>query len=323
MADYSKVPASAKLQPKPFKAHVDEEKLQHMKQLLKLSPIGPAVFENSSKKQGENLMSNTERKYGMRRDWLSNAKDYWLNNFDWRKHEDYINSFPNFTVPVTDDDGITTDLHFMALFSEKPEAVPIAFYHGWPGSFLEFLKIFELLRKRYSPKDLPFHVVAPSIPGYGYSSGPPVDVDYNLERASSVLNKLMIGLGFESGYLSQGGDLGSFISRTQAFKYDSCKSMHLNMCAVPPDVKKKDLPMDESEKKAVPRGDEFNSKGFAYAMEHGTRTATIGLALSASPLAMLSWIGEKFLEWTDEDPALDDILESVSLYWLTGKHTDG
>ncbi|KAK4546407.1 hypothetical protein LTR36_002084 [Oleoguttula mirabilis] len=317
MADYSKIPASAKLQPKPFTAHVDNEKLQHMRELLKLSPIGPAVFENSSKDQGENLMSTTDRKYGMRRDWLSNAKEHWLNKFDWRKHEDHINSFPNFTVPVTDDDGITTDLHFMALFSEKADAVPIAFYHGWPGSFLEFLKIFELLRKRYSPKDLPFHVVAPSLPGYGYSSGPPVDADYTIEQASSVLNKLMIGLGFESGYLSQGGDLGSFVSRTQAFKYDSCKSMHLNMCVVPPQVRKKDLPMSEIEKKAIPRGDEFQSTGFAYAMEHGTRTGTIGLVLSASPLAMLAWIGEKFLEWTDEDPALDDILESVSLYWLT------
>ncbi|KAI7038525.1 hypothetical protein KC352_g46784, partial [Hortaea werneckii] len=193
----------------------DDAKLQHMKELLKLSPIGPAVWENTSKDQGDNLMSNTERRFGMRRDWLSNAKDHWLNKFDWRKHEDYINSFPQYTVPISDD-GITIDVHFMALFSEKPDAVPIAFYHGWPGSFLEFLKIFELLRKRYSPKDLPFHVVAPSLPGYGYSSGPPVDVDYNLLKAASAMNQLMIGLGFESGYLAQGGDLGSFISRIQA-----------------------------------------------------------------------------------------------------------
>lgn len=83
MADFSKIPAGAKLQSKPFKAHIDDEKLQHMKDLLKLSPIGPAVFENTSKKQGENLMSSTERKYGMRRDWLSNAKDHWLSGFDW------------------------------------------------------------------------------------------------------------------------------------------------------------------------------------------------------------------------------------------------
>lgn len=317
MADYDKIPASAKLQPKPFKANVDDQKLQHMKELLKLSPIGVAVYENSSKNQGDNLMSTTERKHGMRRDWLSNAKDHWLSNFDWRKHEDHINSFPNFTVPIKDDDGITIDMHFMALFSEKSDAVPIVFTHGWPGSFLEFLKIFGLLKQRYSPRDLPFHVVAPSLPGYAYSSGPPVDADYSIEQASSVVNKLMIGLGFESGYLAQGGDLGSFVSRYQAANFDSCKSMHLNMCMVDPEVSQKNTEVDEVEAKAVPRGEAFRKNGFAYALEHGTRTGTIGLALSASPLAMLSWIGEKFLEWTDEDPALDDILESVSLYWLT------
>jgi len=317
MGDYSKIPASAKLQPKPFKAHVDEQKLQDMKELLKLSPIGPAVWENTSKDQGENLMSNTERKHGMRRDWLSNAKDHWLNKFDWRKHEDHINSVPNFTVPITDDDGITIDVHFRALFSEKQDAVPIAFYHGWPGSFLEFMKIFDILKERYSPKDLPFHVIAPSLPGYAYSSGPPVDADYSIEQASSVMNNLMIGLGFDSGYLAQGGDLGCFVSRIQATKYDACKAIHTNFCPVTPEIAKNNQEMDEVEAKAVPRGEEFRNKGFAYAVEHGTRTGTIGLALSASPLAMLSWIGEKFLEWTDEDPALDDILESVSLYWLT------
>ncbi|KAK5129824.1 hypothetical protein LTR08_002801 [Meristemomyces frigidus] len=317
MADYSNIPASARLQPKPFTAHVDEEKLQHMKDLLKLSPIGPAVFENTSKNQGETHMASGERRYGMRRDWLSNAKDHWLHSFDWRKHEDHINSFPNFTLPITDDDGIEIEVHFMALFSDKADAVPIAFYHGWPGSFLEFLKIFTLLRQRYSPQDLPFHVIAPSLPGYAYSSGPPVDADYTTEQAASVMNKLMLGLGFESGYLAQGGDIGSFISRTQAAKYDACKSMHINMCMASPEVAQKDLPIDALEAKALPRGADFRASGFAYANEHGTRTGSIGLALSASPLALLSWIGEKFLEWTDEDPALDDILESVSLYWLT------
>lgn len=317
MANYGKLPSAAKLQPKPFKAHVDDEKLKHMKELLKLSPIGPAVYENTSKDQGDNLMSNTERRYGMRRDWLSNAKDYWLNKFDWRKHEDYINSFPQFTVPVEGEDGVTIDTHFMALFSEKPDAIPIAFYHGWPGSFLEFLKIFELLRKRYTPQDLPFHVVAPSLPGYAYSSAPPVDCNYNMEKVSSVMHNLMIGLGFESGYLAQGGDLGSFVSRIQAAKYEACKSMHVNLCSVTGDIMKNVTEMDELEAKALPRGKEFAQLGFSYALEHGMRTGTIGLVLSSSPLALLAWIGEKFLEWTDEDPSLEEILESVSLYWLT------
>lgn len=233
-----------------------------------------------------------------------------------RKQEEHINSFPQFTVPV-ESEGITLDIHFMALFSEKPDAIPIAFYHGWPGSFLEFLKIFSLLKERYSPKDLPYHVIAPSLPGFAYSSGPPVDVDYTTEMASVCLHELMVGLGFGSGYVSQGGDIGSFVARHQAAHFDACKSMHLNMCMPDPKADKKSLRMDELEQKAMPRGQAFRDTGFAYAMEHGTRTATIGLALSASPLAMLSWIGEKFLEWTDQDPTLDEILASVSLYWLT------
>ena len=279
MADYGKVPSSAKLDVKPFKAHVDDQKLSDFKQLLKLSPIGPAVFENT----------NADRKYGMRRDWLSDAKKHWETGFDWRKHEDRINSFPNFTAQVKDDDGIEINVHFLALFSEKQDAIPIAFYHGWPGSFLEFLKILDIFKSRYSPKDLPFHVIVPSLPGYAYSSGPPIDQDYSVEQAASCLDKLMVGLGFGSGYLSQGGDLGSFVSRFQAAKRDSCKGMHLNMCMVPKPSNADELPVDDLEKSALPRGLAFRETGFAYALEHGTRTGTIGLALSASPLAMLSW----------------------------------
>lgn len=131
MAGYDQIPAAATLKPTAFKAHVDEKKLSDMKQLLALSPIGPAVFENTSQKQGDTLMSTPARKYGMRRDWLTNAKEQWLNEFDWRKHEDEINKIPNYIAKVTGDDGIEFDIHFLALFSEKKDAVPLAFYHGY------------------------------------------------------------------------------------------------------------------------------------------------------------------------------------------------
>src|ERR1700742_3676753 len=111
MADYAKLPAGATLDIKPFKAHVDEEKLQLFKKLLELSPIAPAVFENT----------NAGRKYGMEREWLINAKDTWLNDFDWRKHEDRINSYPNFKTSVKDSEDNTIEVQFLALFSEKPD----------------------------------------------------------------------------------------------------------------------------------------------------------------------------------------------------------
>ncbi|CAK4034020.1 epoxide hydrolase [Lecanosticta acicola] len=309
MADYSKLPAGVKLQVKPFKAHVDEQKLQDFETLLKLSPVAPANFENSDK--------SVERRYGVPRDWILNAKDHWLNKFDWRKHEDHINSFPNYTAQVKDDVGYDLDIHFVALFSEKQDAIPIALYHGWPGSFLEFLQILELLKSKYSPKDLPYHVIVPSIPGYAYSSGPPLDYDYSIEDAADALNNLMVGLGFGSGYIAQGGDLGSFVSRHQAATKDSCKGMHLNFSPIPRPKNADDLPMEKIEQTSIGRGIWFREVGAAYSLEHGTRTATIGHCLSASPVALLSWIGEKFLEWTDEDPSLDHILESVTLYWMT------
>ena len=307
MADFSKLPPKATLTPKPFTAHVSNEKLQHMKDLLKLSPIGPAVFENT----------NTDRKFGMRRDWLTHAKDHWLNTFDWRQHEARFNSYPQFTADVKDAEGNDTEIHFLALFSERPDAVPLAFFHGWPGSFVEFLDLLDILKKKYTPATLPYHIIVPSLPGYAYSSGPPLHTDYSVDLASSALHNLLVGLGFGDGYLAQGGDIGSFVSRILASKYDACKGMHLNMVAGRPPPNKDQLPITDEEKAGLAKGAEFFDTGFAYALEHGTRTGTIGLALSSSPLALLAWIGEKFLEWTDADPPLDKILEDVTLYWLT------
>lgn len=305
MADYARLPTGTTLDVKPFTAHVDEDKLLHFKKLLELSPIGPAVFENT----------NAGRRYGMKRDWLEHAKQVWLNDFDWRQQEDRINSFPNFKTSVRDPAGNTVEIQFLALFSEKADAVPIGFFHGWPGSICEFLDILHLLRQRYSAKDLPYHVIVPSLPGYAYSAGPPLDTDYGIDLAAGALNNLMLGLGFGSGYLAQGGDLGSFVSRFLAMTSDACKGMHVNMMV--PAGNPNDLPKDEAVTKALQKAAEFIDTGYAFALEQGTRAATIGLALSASPLALLCWIGEKILEWTDEDPPLEKILESVTLYWMT------
>lgn len=279
MTDYAKLPAEATLDLKPFRAHADEAKLQHLKTLLKISPIAPAVFENT----------HAGRKYGVTRDWLENAKHTWLNSFDWRQHEDRINSFPNFKTSVKDTEGNEIEIQFLALFSEKADAIPIAFFHGWPGSVCEFLDILDILRTRYSSKDLPYHIIVPSLPGYAYSSGPPIDTDFTVEMAAGAMNNLMLGLGFTSGYLTQGGDLGSFVSRILAIKYDACKGIHLNMLLPIPPENPDEQPTNEGERKALQRAAEFLDTGYGFAFEQGTRPATIGLALSASPLALLSW----------------------------------
>lgn len=195
----------------------------------------------------------------MPRDWLINAKEHWLHNFDWRKSEDYINSFPNFTADVQDDLGYAQTLHFVALFSAQENAIPLVLYHGWPGSFLEFLPMLDLLRKKYTPETLPYHVLVPSITGYAYSSGPPGDVDYAVENASEALNSLAAGL-FPQGYLAQGGDLGSLVVRYQGANCAACKGMHLNLNPAHPPENADELEMSQIEADALPRAAWFNDQ---------------------------------------------------------------
>lgn len=140
-----------------------------------------------------------------------------------RKHESHMNSFPQFIAPIKDDDGKTYDIHFVALFSEKKDAIPIVLCHGWPGSFLEFLPMFDILRKRHSPADLPYHLVVPSLPGYTFSSPPPLNKDFGIHDVARLFDKLMVSLGFGNGYVAQGGDIGSKVARVMCAEHEACK----------------------------------------------------------------------------------------------------
>jgi len=190
---------------RPFTVAVPDQDLSEWRQLLELSKLGPKTYENQQ----------TAEDFGVTYKWLSETKDYWLHKYDWRTQEKHINSFPNYKMQVAD-----IDVHFVALFSEKKDAIPIIFMHGWPGSFIEFLPICELIRKQYSAADLPYHIVVPSLPGYTLSSGGPQDRNWTMIDTADIMNQLMNNLGF-SKYIAQGGDVGSFVSRIMAAKYDS------------------------------------------------------------------------------------------------------
>ncbi|KAF2010210.1 hypothetical protein BU24DRAFT_496971 [Aaosphaeria arxii CBS 175.79] len=306
--DFSTIPANATQQPTPFGLHVDEQKLQDFKTLLRLSPVARETYENQQE----------DRRFGVTRKWMLDAKEYWENSFDWRKEEEHINSFPNFKTNITDDDGTTLDIHFTALFSERKDATPIVFFHGWPGSFLEFLPIMSLLREKYTPSDLPYHIIAPSLPGYTLSKDLPISKNWTVYDTARIMHKLALSLGFgTSGYLVQGGDIGSFVSRIIAATYPECKGMHLNfmhMQVSPPGISPDSI--TPQEQIGLERCEQFKQTGSAYGREHGTRPATIGHVLSSSPIAQLAWIGEKFLEWTDEDLPLRTVLADITLYWL-------
>lgn len=230
--------------------------------------------------------------------------------------EKELNSFPQYTTKINDN-GTDFDIHFMALFSEKTDAMPVILLHGWPGSFLEFLAIVETLRTKYTPETLPYHVVVPSWPGFAFSSPPPLNKDFQTEDVARIFNKLMVQLGFSSGYVAQGGDLGSKIARILAVKHPEAKAAHLNYCFMQDPGNIPESSYSAAENEGLRHSQTFVTMGSGYGLEQATKPSTLGLAISSSPLALLSWIGEKFLDWTDETPSVDEILRSVSLYWLT------
>ncbi|KAF9776543.1 hypothetical protein IL306_005252 [Fusarium sp. DS 682] len=301
---YTKIPSGALVEPLLFKVSIADDKIDELKQLVKLGKIAPPTYESTQ----------NEHNYGISHKWLTDAKAAWV-NFDWRAAEKHINSFHHWTVPIKDSKG-DFDIHFTGLFSAKPDAVPVVMLHGWPGSFLEFLKILSILKSRYTPETLPYHVIVPSLPGYAFSSKPPLDKDFGAQDVARIVNSLMVQLGFGGGYVAQGGDIGSKVSRILAVAHEECKAAHLNFCLMqePADAQGE---ISDAEKKGLARAKDFDLLGSAYALMHATRPSTIGLVLSSSPLALLAWVGEKFLTWSDEDPPLEEILTSVSLYWFT------
>ncbi|KEF50993.1 uncharacterized protein A1O9_12947, partial [Exophiala aquamarina CBS 119918] len=307
MSGYDTIPSASKLKVEMFTLSIPEQALNDFKDLLRLSNLAPKTYENLHTDDGN---------FGVSHEWMTNAKNYWLTKYDWRATEKYNNSFPNFIAQVPDDDGEIFRIHFVALFSRKENAVPILYMHGWPGSHLEHLKLFDLYRKKYTPEDLPYHVIAVSLPGWTLSSGPPLDENFTLADIARIMNKLMVGLGFGSGYICQGGDIGSLAAKVIAGTYDECKDNFIAAMVTPKIEADSGLPPDE--KRAwESRGLVFRSTGRAYGLLHATRPATIGFVLSSSPLAQLAWVGEKFIEWSDETPPLKDILDSVTLYWFT------
>lgn len=276
---YAQPPAKSTLKLTPFKAATSDQAIQDLQTLIKLAPLGPHTYENSQ----------SDARYGVNYDFMSKARDRWLNGYDWRKAEARINSFPNFTTQI-ESEGQTYTVQFLALFSSSARAVPITFLHGWPGSILEFLDLLDVLKSKYpDPASLPYHVIVPSLPGYGYSSGPPLDRDWAVEDMAAILNKLMVGLGFGDGYVAQGGDIGSFTSRELAASHVACKAIHLNFCSMPKPKAVQEGEESEAELKGLKRYHDFTTVGNAYAREHGTRPSTIGFVLSSSPIALFAW----------------------------------
>lgn len=303
------------------------------KEDLERSFIVPKTYENS---QGD-------ERYGVTLNWMQDAVHQWQSSFDVSALEYRLNKYPSYSakVPIGDSTGVIIDIHFMALFSNKPDAIPIALLHGWPGSFMEFSGLFDVMSERYSIKNSPYHLIAPSLPGFTFSGGPPSNMNWGIQDTAQVVDDLLVGLGFDNGYVAQGGDVGSLVAQALSLSFDSCRGgshptiwhirtlltftgIHLNFI---PSIKPESVPdprddtsLTIQDREFLQRSEDFVLTKQAYALEQGTRPSTVGLTLSNNPIGLLAWLGEKFLAWTDPSARMStaQILDYVSLYHLTG-----
>jgi pimeloyl-ACP methyl ester carboxylesterase len=300
---------------RPFKVLIPEADIQAMKRRIaatRWADVEPAIDESQ----------------GVRRQTLEPLMRYWATDYDWRKVEARLNALPMF---VTEIDGL--DIQFIHVRSRHEHALPMILTHGWPGSILEFLKVIDPLTNPTAhggKAEDAFHLVIPSIPGFGFSAKPKV-TGWGSDHIGRAWSQLMLRLGYDR-YVSQGGDCGSVISQRMALqKVQGLAGIHLNMPAVVPAEIAHVLAagdpapatLSAKERYAFDKLVAFYRDNSAYAAMMNARPQTIGYSLVDSPVGMAAWMYEKISQWTYSggDPlkvlTRDEILDDFSLYWLT------
>lgn len=276
-----------------------------------------------------------DRSQGVQLEKLQPLVRYWQDGYDWRKVEARLNALPQF---LTEIDGI--DIHFIHVRSPHADAMPLVMTHGWPGSVLELLGTIGPLTNPTAHGGTAadaFHLVLPSIPGFGFS-GKPKASGWNPDRVARAWHELMQRLGYRD-YVAQGGDWGAIIVDAMGRQAPAgLKAIHVNRIeratTLPPDVAKALKSGDPApagltpEEKAVfDEARDFLNKGFGYAAIMGTRPETIGFGLEDSPVGLAAWLYDKIADWVftrgDPEQALgrDAILDDITLYWLTKSAT--
>jgi microsomal epoxide hydrolase len=259
---------------------------------------------------------------GVPLDYLKELAEYWRTRYDWRAAEAELNRLPQFTTEI---DG--ANVHFLHIRSPEPDATPMIITHGWPGSVAEFLSVIGPLtdpREHGGDPADAFHLVIPSLPGFGFS-GPVREAGWDLVRIASAWAELMRRLGYDS-YIPQGGDIGAWISLILAgADFGHVLGAHVNFLITPPTPDPAALAdLGASDSARLGLLSEFVDKQSGYMKIQATRPQTLAYGLTDSPVGQLAWIVEKFWEWTDsakvpEDAVdRDQLLTNVMLYWLTG-----
>ena len=259
--------------------------------------------------------------YGADYEYLKPLARYWADGYDWRAHEAALNRFPGY---ITEIDG--QRIHFLHVRSPHEGALPLVLTHGWPGSISEFEHCIAALVDPVAHGGMAsdaFHVVVPSLPGYGWS-GPTHETGWNVRRTAAAWAELMARLGY-ARYGAQGGDWGSFVTRHLADLDPShvC-GVHVNMMtATPPGNADDNDDLSPREIAQQARTQEYFTTGSGYVAIQSTRPQTLAYGLNDSPIGLLSWIIEKFWAWSDNDGhpeqavSRDDLLTNVSIYWFT------
>ena len=247
--------------------------------------------------------------------YLRELCGYWADGYDWRATEARLNALPQFQTVI---DGLP--VHFIHLRSPHPEALPLIITHGWPGSVVEFLKVIGPLSDPSGDGSDAFHVVCPSLPGYGFS-GKPDQTGWGIERIAGAWASLMARLGYRR-YGAVGSDWGTSVS-TLVGRQDAehVAGIHLIPPLAGPDPGTFD-DLTDAERSALASLKYSAEWDSGYSREHATRPQTIGYALVDSPVALAAWIVEKFWSWTDHSGPLasvltqDELLDNLMLYWL-------
>jgi pimeloyl-ACP methyl ester carboxylesterase len=268
-----------------------------------------------------------DRSQGVQLATLKELARYWTTDYDWRKAEAKLNALPQFTTEI---DGV--EIHFIHVRSKHEDALPLIMTHGWPGSVIELLETIGPLTDPTAhggQAEDAFHLVLPSLPGYGFS-GEPTEVGWDLGRTAQAWAELMSRLGY-TRYVAQGGDLGAIVTDVMGRQApEGLLGIHMTLLVTTLGAPTPPPGDSEEERAALDAINTFTTSGFGYFLEQSTRPQTIGYALLDSPVALAAWLLDHDTDsyykishaFLDGEPAghltRDTILDNLTLYWLTG-----
>jgi microsomal epoxide hydrolase len=282
---------------RPFEVKIPDEVLADCRARLAATRWFDDVFEG-------------DPRYGVTRSFVRELCDHWLDGFDWRALEARLNREENVVVEI---DGLS--IHALRRRSARPDAIPVLMIHGWPSSFLEFIDLLEPLSAP-PPGEPAFHVITPSLPGYGFSTTRP---GVSPQKTAALFAELMTQLGYER-FMVQGGDWGFLVGTEIARQFpERVIGLHLNLVNGAPPPEAETIPVTEEEAGWIA------GPGFTILAHFALQSqvpAAAAYAFNDSPAGLAAWIGDKILAWTDnragQAVALDRYVATIALYWLTG-----